>query len=621
MLSKVKDTSNRRISPSEKPMSPATEPLDGGPAVNWDKIDKVNVQSLSGEQVPLRSLCDKGRTCFIFLRKFDCATCYTYLILFAHLRPALAASNIRIIFISCHNNLSEVQFFLKGFAYWLRELASYQDDGSDSCRVTGRLQTTVGALPGEMYLDSSRESYKVFGLYEEISVPQGLFILLQMRILNWLGYEHIAKSTSQQKRMKSKTKTGLFTQTTLYVHNAYKREIKTPNFGNITQSPGIVVVEKDKLLYRMIVRDQLKGFSNFSDRNLMTALACDYHPETLKTLDKKVIQGVETFLDTIFDTANTARVKNEDLRLIKQLGQGAESEVFKSTWQGHDVAVKYFRYKPPPRPSSVSNSGGSRRSSKASDRTEVDSKNDDNLMSFANEAALLMSLHHRNIITFMGFGSNPPRHFLITEFMPRGSLFDVLADFEQYPIITPEQKKEMLLDTAIGMAFLHSCNPRIIHQDMKSLNLLIAEDWTVKISDFGIAREVEPRKRKLSFPTDKGTSPTETENESKAAHGGTLQWMAPEIIMGDDKPTTKMDIFAFGVICWEVATRRRPWKSIPPDVICERVVSGLRVPIQIEDGWSGYFRDFVDACWAQNPSKRPEFSRIVKALRKLTIPA
>ncbi|KAJ3321222.1 hypothetical protein HDU76_000125 [Blyttiomyces sp. JEL0837] len=569
--------------------------IDGGPSVNWSNFNKLTVQTLSGEKIPLRSLSEKGRTCFVFLRRFDCATCYTYLVLFAHLRPALQSSNIRIVFISCHEDLSEVQLFLKSFAFWLRELSSYGAGGgavSDGeSRVTSGFQS-MGALPGEIYLDGSRDSYRVFGLFEEIDKPQ---------------------------------------EARLYVHEAFKNQFKGPKMGVILQSPGIVVVESNTLLYRFIVRDQNNAVPDGRDPRFQEALACDAYPETLENLDEKVIRGVERFLDTVYDAAHTARVNNNELQPIKRLGQGRESEVFKSTYQGVEVAVKYFRYKPPPvRVRSYADEG----SSSDQSITEAEEENEESLISFANESALLMSLRHRNIITMMGFGSRPPHHFLITEFMPRGSVFDVLGDFKQYPTLSSELKHRMLMDVASGMAFLHSCNPLIIHQDLKSLNLLVAEDWTVKVSDFGIAKEVSPPPPpppktnslfKFTSSNSKengnnGSPKPEEEEDSRPAHGGTLQWMSPELLLGDVTPTTKMDVFAFGVICWEIATRRRPWKSIPAKVITNAVVAGKRCPITEEDQWNREFYALVSGCWAQNAADRPEFGKVVKMLAKVVVP-
>ncbi|KAJ1560612.1 hypothetical protein HK405_006498, partial [Cladochytrium tenue] len=101
-----------------------------------------------------------------------------------------------------------------------------------------------------------------------------------------------------------------------------------------------------------------------------------------------------------------------------------------------------------------------------------------------------MSLRHRNVLGVFGFGVDErdglARPFLVTELMPRGSLFDVLGD-PAAPLL-PSRRISLLRDAADGMPFLHGCRPRIVHMDLKSLNLLVAEDWTCKVDDFGVAR-------------------------------------------------------------------------------------------------------------------------------------
>jgi sterile alpha motif and leucine zipper-containing kinase AZK len=305
--------------------------------------------------------------------------------------------------------------------------------------------------------------------------------------------------------------------------------------------------------------------------------------ETTKDLDKVVLDGIAKFMDVVTVKDVSGKVGNNELVLKQRLGQGRESEVFKSRWMDLDVAVKYFRY-------SGSNSA---------------EEDEDPLRSFSNEAALLMSMHHPNIISFMGFGSRPPNYFLVMEFMPKGSLFDVLGN-NTIPL-DQDRKKSILIDCAKGMAFLHGCRPKVIHSDLKSLNLLVGDDWTVKVADFGIAKEL----RTVETATK--------EAEDNESHGGTLQWMPPEVMLGSQEFTTKLDIFAFGVILWEVATRKRPWRGVPTATICQSVVAGQRPPIP-PLAWNKPFTQLVEKCWAQDRATRPEFAKIVKMLEKLTVP-
>lgn len=73
--------------------------------------------------------------------------------------------------------------------------------------------------------------------------------------------------------------------------------------------------------------------------------------------------------------------------------------------------------------------------------------------------------------------------------MPRGSLYDLLH--KKSDEIDPRRRLRMALDVARGMNQLHSLSPPIVHRDLKSPNLLIAADWTVKVADFGMSRSLK----------------------------------------------------------------------------------------------------------------------------------
>ncbi|KAJ3193803.1 hypothetical protein HK101_004067 [Irineochytrium annulatum] len=577
---------------------------DGGPRIDWARAGKLKVQALSGEQVAMSDIWAKKRTIIVFLRRFGCQTCLSYIVLFAHLKPILASSNTRLVFLTCHEDLSELQVFLTNFAFWLRTLnKGVKDDPGTQTLVEDAEKDPLeeasgGALPGELYLDTEREVYRAFGFMSDIPRSQNRNMYL------WTMFMYMTGRLKNSRKITGWKSAYVESMKSLYVLAA--KINRYPKDSRIwQQSPGIVAIDREKLLYRFIMKDQKSPLPDINDPKLGQALMCE-KPE-LELLDSAVTRGLEDFVNVLRDPVGVGgRVKANELPMKQKLGSGRESEVFKSRWMGVDVAVKYFRY-----------------ADADADDEDTTSAADDPVQSFANECAILMGLRHKNIITMMGFGVKPPdSYFLITEFMPRGSLFDVIGNMALS--MTPDRKRQMLLDTARGMAFLHGCRPTVIHQDLKSLNLLVAADWTCKVADFGIAkaRQENPAERAMAEglaaeAAAEDEAKPESEEEGPLA-GGTIQWMPPEQLKGSTATTTKMDVFAFGVILWEVGMRRRPWRGVPIRTICDSVIAGRR--LAYPPTWDEQYQKLVECCWSQDPGVRPPFAKIVKILEKIDIP-
>jgi serine/threonine protein kinase len=274
-------------------------------------------------------------------------------------------------------------------------------------------------------------------------------------------------------------------------------------------------------MYRYISKEQATALPDTPQKFMQTAL--NIEAKANDTFNMK--QGMKDFLNVITNKSEHAKVSKEQLILGQKLGGGIESEVFKSSWLGTDVAVKYFRY-----PENLKNF------SSVKSATSYDSK--DNLKSFCNEVAMLMGLRHKNIIMLMGFGVVLPSQFIVMEYMPKGSLFDVLASKD---FIDAELKHKFITDIVDGLAYLHTGSPPILHQDLKSLNLLVDSDYTIKISDFGIAKELKTKKL-----LENVNEMNETNENESISHGGTLQWLAPECIVDEIPPTKEADIYALG---------------------------------------------------------------------------
>jgi serine/threonine protein kinase len=203
----------------------------------------------------------------------------------------------------------------------------------------------------------------------------------------------------------------------------------------------------------------------------------------------------------------------DEIELGDRLGAGAYGEVFRGTWKGTEVAVK------------VMHTGNVTNEMKAS---------------FVDEMRLMNSLRHPNVVLFMGASSKPPKMCILMEFMPLGSLHEVLHN-ELIAAIPPALQLRIALGAAKGMHFLHSSGTKtrryyeglmlligIVHRDLKSLNLLLDDKWNVKVSDFGLTKFKEHIKREDSLP-------------------GSIHWTAPEILGELDNVDYDLaDVYSYG---------------------------------------------------------------------------
>ena len=96
------------------------------------------------------------------------------------------------------------------------------------------------------------------------------------------------------------------------------------------------------------------------------------------------------------------------------------------------------------------------------------------------------------------------------------------------------------------------------------------------------------------------------------------QWMAPEILMGQDY-TYKADTYSFGIVLWEIASREAPYFGIRPDIVACQVTSNQRRPDlgRLERDTPKAYRELFCRCWAQKPEMRPEFKEIVSELKAI----
>ncbi|XP_031717447.1 mitogen-activated protein kinase kinase kinase 7 isoform X1 [Anarrhichthys ocellatus] len=257
-------------------------------------------------------------------------------------------------------------------------------------------------------------------------------------------------------------------------------------------------------------------------------------------------------------------INYEDIEVEEVVGRGAFGVVCKAKWKGNDVAIKTIE-------------------------SESERK------AFIVELRQLSRVNHPNIVKLYGSCNNPV--CLVMEYAEGGSLYNVLHGAEPLPYYTASHAMSWCFQCSQGVAYLHGMKPKaLIHRDLKPPNLLLVLGGTVlKICDFGTACDIQTHM---------------TNNKGSAA------WMAPEVFEGSNY-SEKCDVFSWGIILWEVITRRKPFDEIggPAFRIMWAVHNGTRPPLI--NNLPKPLESLMTRCWSKDPSQRPSMEEIVKIMTHL----
>eukprot|EP00727_Mastigamoeba_balamuthi_P000168 m51a1_g10148 putative serine threonine kinase (1495) ;mRNA; f:85313-90906 len=218
----------------------------------------------------------------------------------------------------------------------------------------------------------------------------------------------------------------------------------------------------------------------------------------------------------------------------------------------------------------------------------------DSVEQFDKEVSVMRALRHPNVLLFMCYAKSDKELIIVTEFMPTGSMMDLFA--HRPPGITLRKRVGMLLDVCKGMSYLHYHEPQIIHCDLKSGNVLLDNNLTAKVCDFG-----------LTVFLDKDTS--KSSSKSKDSSIGSLFWTAPEVLTGAPC-STKSDVYSFGIIAWEAVTQEVPYVDMNPHYVAQMVM-GFQLRPEVSDKFPKPLLALMESCWDYNPLVRPEFPQLV----------
>ncbi|RHN77721.1 putative glycerophosphodiester phosphodiesterase, protein kinase RLK-Pelle-LRK10L-2 family [Medicago truncatula] len=162
---------------------------------------------------------------------------------------------------------------------------------------------------------------------------------------------------------------------------------------------------------------------------------------------------------------------------------------------------------------------------------------------FISEVATIGRIHHLNVVQLIGFCTEGSKRALVYEFMPNGSLDKFIFSKEGSVNISYSQIFEISVGVARGIAYLHhGCEMKILHFDIKPHNILLDENFTPKVSDFGLAK----------------LYPVENSIVTMTAARGTIGYMAPELFYKNIGGVSyKADVYSFGMLLMEMAGKRK----------------------------------------------------------------
>ncbi|XP_053180100.1 tyrosine-protein kinase BTK [Scomber japonicus] len=254
------------------------------------------------------------------------------------------------------------------------------------------------------------------------------------------------------------------------------------------------------------------------------------------------------------------------LTFIKELGTGQFGVVKYGKWQGkHDVAIKMIK--------------------------EGSMSEDD----FIEEAKIMMELHHENLVQLYGVSTKQRPIYIVTEYLSNGCLLTYLREgLKQHP--TAVQLLEMCKDVSEGMAYLET--KQYIHRDLAARNCLVDANGSVKVTDFGLSRYV-----------------LDDEYTSSAGSKFPVRWSPPEVLLYC-KFSSKSDIWAYGVLMWEVYTLGQlPYERLNNTEIVEQVSRGRRLfrpQLANEKVYS-----IMSSCWLDKADERPTFQELALTVQDL----
>ena len=212
-----------------------------------------------------------------------------------------------------------------------------------------------------------------------------------------------------------------------------------------------------------------------------------------------------------------------------------------------------------------------------------------------NEAKILENINHKNIVKLIDYDQDKEYFYILMEYC-KGS------DLEKFIKMHKEKNEKIkesiiyniVLGICLGLEEIHKKN--IIHRDIKPVNIIIGDNYQIKIVDFGISKKIK-------------------NNNILTKYIGTSYYMAPEIIKGEEY-NKKVDIWAFGCIIYELLTLKVCFQDENLLALYNKIIYGTHENINLKD-YNPKWKELVDLLLKKNYNERPDIKEIKNIIPKI----
>ena len=324
----------------------------------------------------------------------------------------------------------------------------------------------------------------------------------------------------------------------------------------------------------------------------------DLHGQQYQRMDKMIGKHLESFryflaksllsnddadrssrASSAQDHEQVLHIPCKDLSIDSQLlGSGGFADVSKAMWLTHheQVVVKVLRLH------SVT-------------RIRAD---------FYREIGTMYRLRYEHVLTVLGACVEPNFYAIVLEYMPLGSLYDVLHQASARIAFDWSDRYSLAWQMAKSINYLHNYDPLILHRDIKSMNFLLKPNgssehkYLLKVCDFGLA-EI----RRETFVQSAAFAVRELV--------GSFSWKAPELFVPHARHSKQTDVYSLGMVLWELATGRKPWDEYADEaIVLIQLKTGVRptIPLDVPEG----YRKSIESAWHHCPEQRPSCFQLME---------